>query len=344
MVENIDRYLSIDAIRGLAVFLMVLAHSQIVLGWAENYSVMLAAPFFLITSGMSYEIFFSHNSNPNNDYKKTESVLRAIMLYFLTILGLFIGSYLWPTQYQFSLLNWSVFQVIAVGYISGPFLPRGLLKESFIILLVFVISIYLRYISFEYLSFLVTGAAPVIPWIAYFLIGRLFHKILVFKNFVPSFKYHIYFLFILFLFVFYFLIYNNLYIGINRHNVVSFIFISIAYFLIFYFLFYFLDYLSINLAIFNPFERVGKISFSSYYIHLGILFLMYLFKKSIHLSLNPSVFNNIIVSMIIILCLYMLEGLWRKHDYFLGAEWLLRSVTRRLLFIIDKDNKKNPPI
>ena len=75
-----------------------------------------------------------------------------------------------------------------------------------------------------------------------------------------------------------------------------------------------------------PFENIGRIAFTAYYLHLLIIFIL---KKLILGYFFPNV-TNLIILILTILVLALFEKVWRRYNYAFGLEWTLRKVANIL--------------
>jgi hypothetical protein len=80
----------------------------------------------------------------------------------------------------------------------------------------------------------------------------------------------------------------------------------------------------------SPFEKVGKICFTAYYIHFFLLFVLEKY-TSFLLKYFPSSISNLIILVVITMILVKIEENWRNYNYIFGFEWLIRKGTDNLL-------------
>jgi hypothetical protein len=301
---SLSRDLSIDAARGIAVLLMVEAHIPIAFGLFSFISGSLAAPFFLMIAGMSYEMFISAKPRA-----KIESISRAVMLYFITLIGEFLGSVLWPEHYRFALWSWSVFQVIAVGYILGVLLPGSFRSRLLQFSVILILSYLVNRFDIPQFYLLTTGGFPPLPYMGSFLFGRIFHNIYILINQNLSIKKCFLTLFLMIIGV-----------QLNPHILWQYRLLIAPLFLLI--LMYMLRNMDGN-RLFLISSEVGKIAFTTYYSHMLIIYIIFrvLFISPDKLS---SYWNPIILLFIAIL-MSKLELFWRKHNYIFSIEWAFRK-------------------
>lgn len=313
----VSRDLSIDAARGIAVLLMVEAHIPIAFGMFQWIAGWLAAPFFLMIAGMSYEMFISARPKA-----KIESISRAIMLYLITFIGEFLGSVLWPEHYRFALWNWTVFQVIAVGYIIGILLPRSfrsrLLQLSGLLILFYLVN------KFDIPQFylLTTGGFPPLPFMASFLFGRVIQDIYILISPIISIKRCLFTLILMIISVQFI------------HDILWQYRVFITPFLLLI-LMYMLRNMDGN-RFFSISSEVGKIAFTAYYSHMLIIYIIF---RAIFI--NPtrlSLYWNPIVLLLIAILMSKLESSWRKHNYIFSVEWAFRQGSNHITNIISRSN------
>ncbi len=331
--DKTSRHLSLDIARGFAIFAMVESHVHELMVGAVWGLGTFAAPFFLIIAGVSYELFLS--SRKERGTGKTdlflETVYRAIVLFLVTTLIAFILETLIPSLgYSFKFLYWSVFQVIAVGYILG-FILRSMITKLLAIIAIFLLNTLIKSFDISALSFLNTGVFPLLPWLAYFTFGQIAYGIYSTLRPINNKLLLVFSALSIILVIILSLVFKFNLKTAQRDTIATFVIICSIQFIILSLLVYVVDRKGFYLRLLIPLEKIGKIAFSSYYIHLAIIYLI--------LKLLPSYdtvrYIDLILIFTISLGLWGLEKIWRKFNYMLGVEWLMR-VLSRLLFTFFK--------
>jgi len=352
------RYNSIDISRALAIVCMVTVHTFIFwskLGFSLERDIVyfiggLAAPFFLITSGISFYILLTKKIYENRLKKEIFVIVlkRAIFIFIVsTLFQIFFGSY-FGMKISF-IIYWSVFQVIAFSMILFFYIPFFKFKIrlavyflaiSIIFLLDFIINFY----EIELLFLLVEGTFEFIPYANFFLLGVFISDLII--NLSESQFNKILLVFILLgllsnLFLF---ILGNLFKSNYFSFVLKFIRYTGIFLIIFSISFYFTDIKKSDFIFKQILIKWGKLSFSLYYIHFILLGIAYLF--------YPLLFNNSILSgyliyeYIILLLLFFLIyeitlRIWKKFDYKFGLEWFMNIFVKKSLFINIKNMMSN---
>lgn len=340
------RISSIDIARGIAIILMIEAHIPIKFAIFDEAKLgLLAAPFFLIISGISYE-FFLHSRSGYSTSKRDlilESLSRSTILYLISISGLFLGSIFIPHIYHFQFLGWSLIQVIAFGYLLGISLPNGMKFNTIYIFIIFAITYLINNFFLDSFSFLVTsgsiqlpwGSTALLPWLAYFIFGRIMSNL--YLN--PALKLKpgsLLFTLLPLLLLLIMMHYLQYPLTTNSRNT-FFIFLLIcsAQLLISSLLILFIDNGKSSSIIFHIFERLGKIAFTTYYIHVPIIYIL-LGLLTYFIPSIKSFILHIICLIIVVSFLVIFEGNWRKYNYLFGCEWILRKGTQLLKRSADK--------
>lgn len=336
------RLVSVDICRCIAILLMIETHisSRLLpyptsLGSLGTLTGAMAAPFFLIISGISYDFFY--HSRLRKNFKRNdifiESFFKGFFVYTLPLIPYFLTHILFPSNNELTFIHWGVFQVIGFGYIFGFFIPRNVAAKLLSITFVFIITFIIHNYYFKTFYFLVTDNFPLFPFIGYFLFGRLSYEIYQ-KCYLKSSAFILSISFIFF--VISFLLFKAIRLDfssvtsheITFHQIPIFLILCSIQFLIFFLLVIFVDHKSFVSNLLSPLVNIGKISFSSYYIHhliiYTIIFVCSFFGYS--LTLLPSSMNLIFL-LFIILILFYFEKLWHHYDYILGFEWILRKGT-----------------
>ena len=357
------RIKSIDFLRGLTVFSMVLYHFFVY--WVQmkqqnygpfaeffNFFGYLAAPFFLIVSGVSYHIFIK---------RKIEEELSKLNIFFDVLkraIFIFIVSTAFQIFFGFtldmkinSILYWSVFQVISFSMVL--FYLIQFCKQPLRILLHFILMIFLILFEFTiksynltFLFILVEGTFEFVPWASFYLFGLLFGELyLGFSNKM---------------------LYKKL-ISLIIIGICSFIFIVIwvSYFKFYYYIpyffpnfilmlgifcflssifYYILDVRKLNFYLQESLIRWGKIAFSIYYIHLGIIaagiILFPLFINEIYTN-GFLLYHFILILIIFFVALIIFTKIWQKYNYILGIEWIMNKIIGKSLIHTTTDENKD---
>jgi uncharacterized membrane protein len=342
-----DRFLSLDIARGFAIFVMIEAHITFILpGSALNYlSGIVAAPFFILISGLAFELFVLSRIRRENSKPQIfiESLSRGIVLFAITLLPYVIASIVMPSTFPWvGILKWSVFQVIAVGYIIGFFLQgRQVLKIIALALILFSTPFFS---SIENLSFLTTGVFPLFPFLGFFIIGQIFSDIYTNKRIEAISSRNLLCISILPLVILIpILLLSSTIFGYDTLGQVHvFLLVCGAQFL-FIVLFKLLVDRAKHTFIFRSLERIGRISFSAYYLHLVVIFI--LVKVFSILDFAPSdifiVFTfNVVILLSITWALSFLESKWSKYRYVFGVEWIFRNGSALIVSLVGLISEK----
>ena len=334
-----DRILSLDVARGFAIFVMIEAHiSIILLASALNYlSSTVAAPFFILISGLAFELFVLSRVRRNKGRPQVfiESLSRSIVLFAITLLPYVILSVVTPSIW-IGILKWSVFQVIAIGYIIGFFLQGRQVLKIIALALILFSTPFLS--SMETLSFLTAGSFPLLPFLGFFIIGQIFSNIYTNKRIELINSRNLLCISILPLIILIpiLLISNTVFDRNALGQAHVFLLVCAAQFF-FIVLFKVLVDRAKHTFIFRSLERIGRISFSAYYLHLAIIFM--LAKIFSILNFAPSdilivLILNIVILLSITWTLSFLESMWSKYRYVLGVEWMFRKCSTLLISLV----------
>lgn len=82
----------------------------------------------------------------------------------------------------------------------------------------------------------------------------------------------------------------------------------------------------------KPFENIGRIAFSAYYIHFAVIIAISAILSRYNIVV-PMLLNPILLVALIIF-IATLEVKWRKYNYILGVEWLFRSISKWLIRVL----------
>lgn len=343
-LKSNPRLHAVDICRGLALLLMIEAHIPQSVNFVTSLSGIFAGPFFLIISGLSFDLFLSSRIKIEvKKYLFLESVFRGLLVYIIPLIPYIIVGIFFMSSYSFAMghkyainvTHWGIFQVIGAGYIFGSLIPNNLKSKIIATIIIFVVPFVINSPSQGALYFLVDlkpGAFPLFPWIGYFLFGRVIYELyqnLRLKKDTTLLSFSVVFLIISIL------IFRTLGLGFlssNRNQFPMFLLISSIYLLIFSLLIMYVDRKHFYLRFMSPLEDVGKICFTAYYVHYFLLLMLEKF-SSFFLSHFPPASINLIILLTIAVILTKMEQIWRNYNYVLGFEWLVRKGTENLLKI-----------
>ena len=327
-IRRSPRFPSLDISRGMAIVLMIEAHVLILIPFITDYSGMFAAPFFFIIAGVSYELFLK--SRFNKGITKSviyfETFWRAIILFLvtisITILGMILFSWYYHSIGSFG-LTWTVFEVIAIGYLLGLLIYRDSLKLITIIV-IFSVSYLISQFQINNLYFLINPANLSMNMIAYFVFGQLISGIYQ-KKYLSS-KGNSKLLMYSGLFVLISLVIFNIFpvqlVSQDRSTFSLFLVISSILLLVILFFIRIVDIEKHLNRLLSPFASIGKIAFTAFYLNVLIIFIL---KRIILAYVPPSYAVNIVIVVLTVAILTIIERIWVRYNYFLSLEWLLRQ-------------------
>ncbi len=344
-----DRFLSLDVARGFAIFVMIEAHiSIILLGSALNYlSSTVAAPFFILISGLAFELFVLSRVRQQKDRPQIfiESLSRSIVLFTITLLPYIILSVVTPSIWM-GILKWSVFQVIAIGYIIGFFLHGRQALKIIAIALILFSTPFLS--NMENLSFLTTGSFPLFPFLGFFITGQIFSTIYTNKRIEGLSNSNLLCISILppIVLILVLFLSNTIFDRDALGQVHVFLLVCAVQFSLIIIFKIIVDRAR-HTFIFRSLERIGRISFSAYYLHLAIIYA--LSRVVIVLRFAPSdvyiiLLMNIVILLSITWALSFIESKWSKYRYVFGVEWMFRkgsAIISSLIGLISKKARKS---
>lgn len=180
------RFSSIDVLRTLSIFVMVVVHFTENLSGYTPQIAGIGAPMFMFLSGVSYRLWLNGRSTrdlPSTTVTKI-TVRRGL---FLFTLGFFFNIFVWLPE---EVYNWDVLTLIGVGLMTLALVRKATLGLILLACgLLFVLSPVLQHIagwetywtddyfdpdltlSDVILGFLVVGYFPIFPWLLFPLLG-----------------------------------------------------------------------------------------------------------------------------------------------------------------------------
>lgn len=331
------RFSSLDIMRGIAIFLMIEAHLVYNHALALDVTSLLAGPFFLAVSGVGFEMLVASRVRRGLSSKVVflEVVYRALFLFAVTLVMYLAGARFMPGIFHNTgLLNWSIFQVIAFGYIIGFALHLDKRLQVAVIPLIFALGFAIDYFGIQALAIVHSGAFPLVPYITYFIAGQvisgIYQKPMSTRTSDKLITGSAIMLGIGWLSLI--LLHGDGSVPIAK-TLPGYLMITGAFLLVVTLLIRYVDTRYLFTRALSPLEGVGKISLSAYYLHLPII----LIASRVAV---PSVVEFLVVGPAIILALALLERVWRRYDYALGFEWLLRDLTTAMMNISTKVRRR----
>lgn len=349
-IEHSQRFSSLDIMRGVAIVLMIEAHIRIssnligsnLIGsnsfGLKFFCAVLAAPFFLIIAGVGYNLFLESRIKR---YKKIsfvflETFWRAFILVLISTGIYLICSILFSSFEYYGIIVWNVFQVIGAGYILGFLIRNSFWKKIISVISLFALSVLINTYHIAILYPLSKGLFPLIPYLAYFILGQLLCEFYKQENISLEKNRNLISISLIFLMINLLVYYIFPYKPISHHVYFKeFLMIASIYMLINLIIIRFVDIKNQFRKIFIPFENIGKISFTAYYLQWVVVFFPYYY---IFKSL-PTI-GNLIILIISVMVLATFERIWRKYDYIFGLEWILRKVTAVIMNKVEYKYKK----
>lgn len=201
-----QRYLSIDIARGMAILLMIQVHfvenlspREVATAWLYDFCVVLgsfAAPMFAFVSGLSYGLWLrKQRATRRSERDITRVTLRRGL--FLFVLGLAFNATVWLPE---EIFNWDILTLLGTAFLILAFarhLPAPVLILACVLAIVIspplrVVADYSAYWSddgYTYdftlrdilFGFIANGFFPIFPWIVFPLLGfiatdTIFHR------------------------------------------------------------------------------------------------------------------------------------------------------------------------
>ena len=335
-----ERYRSLDVLRGCAIISMIQAHVFLLSttsGLMDILSTLLMPSFFFVmVAGTSFDLLMaSRKRRMASAFDiRLEVLLRGGVLLSVDLIMLLFGSIVWPSQYSFG-LYWGVFEVIAVGYLLGLILPRSLLSK--ILSITFLLATILLIETISLNTPLMDSLKDLLPMLLFFQLGRVMHD-LYYNNedrtfsmlrrgglIVP----------LVFFFLGYLIAYwcnpdrSNLEWIIESNGLHSIAVIFGNILLLYHIFAVIVDRHGIRARTLHIVERIGRISFSIFFLHIAVIYLVRLLLEALGLDeILPftSPLWNIVTLISLVLAFYFLERWWALRQYRYGFEWVLRRV------------------
>ena len=348
------RIKSIDFLRGLTVFSMVIYHFFIY--WIkekQNFGLFaeifhffgyLAAPLFLIISEISLHLFFIKKKNEGMLKSKIffDVLKRSIFIFIVsTVFQIFFGFTL-GMKIEF-FIYWSVFQVICFSMVF--FFAIQFCKKSLRILLHLILMIFLILFEFIIKSYnltvlyiLVEGTFEFVPWASFFLFGLIFGEFLLsFTNEMINRKLISLIIIgiVCFIFTIFWMNYFDFYYYVP-YFFPNFIMMLGIFCILSSISYYVLDGKKNHFFLLESINRWGKLAFSVYYIHLGVIavgiFLFPIFLNEIYTK-GFFLYQFIIILIVFFIALEIFMRYWQKFNYILGIEWIMNKFMKKTLFL-----------
>lgn len=343
-VPKSKRISSLDISRGISIFLMIEAHILILIPLFSKKCAFFAAPFFLIIAGVSFQLFLQSRIKRGLKYSSIylETFWRALLLFLITfsitILGIiFFGWYyklignVGLTIYN---IPWTVFEAISLGYIIGLIIYRSFKLKLLTIFVLFVISYLISFFDINSLFFLIKPSSFSMNMIAFFIFGQLIYESYNKVNISPSRNSKLIAYSIILIIVSYIILIISPYEFVYSERTKFPVFLMSSS-ILFFSMLILIRLRDINdkfKNILSPFEGIGKIAFSAYYLHIIIIHLL----KIVLLNRMPPYIVNITILVLTVIILSIIERYWRKYNYAFGLEWILR---RGANFLTNKSEK-----
>jgi len=181
---HIERFLEIDAARGISVISMVLYHSYVIPQYPYTQQplrevAIIIASSFIFLSGLSIKIAYERG------YRFPKFIIRSLKIGICALI-ITIATYLYiPSQYViFGILHF----ISVSSLLIYPLLKRGIFHRGVLVLIILIIfiltpnkaigNIFTIPIGFYPKSFHSLDYFPIIPWISVMLLGTVFSDII----------------------------------------------------------------------------------------------------------------------------------------------------------------------
>lgn len=360
-IKSRQRMGFIDALRGVAVLLMIAQHVSIWVCAQSHGSVFilmtgalggLSAPFFVTLSGMGAALLSERRDRP--DFLLVTR--GGMILGFGYIMNLL-------TPHWFSPGSWYVLHMIGTALITAPLLRR--LSDTGLILSVFVVlaaaGMFQNYLDTPFRLFnrhmaapvdltgiiryaLAEGYFPIFPWIAFFMAGFLTGRWLI-DNRLDKAR------LLAFLFLAIMAVLSLTYaIGpdfVRSEPLVRYFRLQLSFYSALTPLSLFLMAVSILFIIgfFRLDQKhgfcqshvlvcLGRVSLTFLIVHVSVI------RESAYYFGFWKTFSQsgaIVVTLAILLFLSLAAKFWQRHQYKYGFEWLLRWASYRLQWLTKRD-------
>lgn len=338
----------LDLFRGMMILCMILNHcaKYFWLNTEQNWYLLFLlwldffiAANFLLISGLAYNYYFrSRTSTIRKAPFLKETVLRAALIYGIaTLMSVLFGKI---GGLDDSWSHWSIFKVIGVGIIVIVILdalPHFEVSLTLVMVGFFILGYLSTVVDNGVLAFFSKGAFAFFPWFDFFgagfLVGRRFHKpdetgfefgrwrqllfpalILIVLSALPLVRYNL-----------------NAYIEWNMK-----LFLGNAGLFVWYLVTF--DYLVRKAMppavkwLIAQIKEYGRISFSLYYLHFGLIYLVMLMNMGLYggnlfASMNGWLFTGIVLLLLIVLNIGC--SAWKQHHYVIGMEWIISTILEK---------------
>lgn len=347
-----DRINSIDFLRGLAIIFMIQVHiyyywiywTGIDYGFLEKLIFLfgsLAAPFFLIVSGISYYFFLYRKIIENENRKRTfyEVIKRSLFIFTISTIFQFLFGFIFNIRISF-IIQWSIFQVISFSmlfFFYIPFLNGRIRMISYLSLLVLIILLKFisLYLQIMILNVFVDGIFSFIPWVIFFLFGLILSDFMN-NYFKDKHNRYLYIFIPLGIILLIISVTNVLKTDIVDNDTIEFYLMSLGAFIVLFSInYYFLDLKKVNSTLLKMIIKWGKLAFSIYYIQYGILaagmIIFPIIFKDLYLS-GFLPYQYIITLFTFLILLEIIIRLWKKYNYIFGLEWIMNKLSNKSLF------------
>jgi uncharacterized protein len=294
----------------------------------DTFSSWYCVPLFYFIVGYNSRIQI--NRKLTAAYSKTEVAnhiwIRGLAIYFLGfILNIYqVGlSHVW---------HWSTLQIIAVGYIMTYFLHNFknytlIMLIILVLVLSFMLAPYYGYYQYNgewnfkgfLFGFVFSGGNPLLPWIAYFIMGNFIADLRVEKTN----KIVLYVLFIS-LIVFSVVLRNQMPITKYPASITyNFIFLSSCP-ILFYVIFWFRETKNWNANYFYPFRIFGMFPLTMFMTHIIVGLELI---KGLEIFRKGSLYQFLLVYILTFIFFTGIGYLWKKAEFRYSLEWLVSIVT-----------------
>ena len=335
-MKQTGRLESIDFVRGAAIVVMAAYHFMRTF---INESTMnpilhqmiaipgrLAAPFFLLISGVSLVLLFYNSELKGIKQKEiiSTTVKRGLFLIALSTFMNILSTYTFASG---DIWEWNIFQILGVALILSVGLVKMRLLGTIIFVLLYqYVWFMLRKIGWE-CDILMNGIFPIIPWLNYILFGMLTGHFIFWWINNPGwirFKWQgAGLLFLLTLFLWYkFFNYSTVLAVEKRPFFNSMVLIYFAFCTVLCIAQFLIPIIKTCLA--NIID-LGQIALSVYYIHMVYQYSLKVVIKFIETTPkeNWHLLEWLLLNLFFFVPLFIGINLWKKVNYSFGAEWFM---------------------